>query len=265
MVRSIIAASSGDVIGANIGLVLKQKIEPIDFYPIPTRPITELISGPGNAAFDIKTATVYSGNVRLDLSLQAVIGVGAFKTAQTAKLTLSPLAPSGIRSQLNHNVVLKRPYVNTTGFAIPEPPYARYNISEELEKVFRETNVLYWAKALLKLTYDFIDHSIADAGASPPFDIPRLRFVEAGLMLAYSERLNAPKGARQPRAGTVSTAYLVEEVIDCPVDEFTKFIHNSDPNPLPDPGESGYGIAQFLAFTQHVQYMKMVLELWYPD
>ncbi|KIK79126.1 hypothetical protein PAXRUDRAFT_162139, partial [Paxillus rubicundulus Ve08.2h10] len=171
-------------------------IEPVDSYPIPTHPVTELITGPRNATFDIKNATAYSGNVRLNLTSQAVIGVGAFKTTQSARLTLSPLAPSGIGSQHNHNVVLKRPYINTTNFASPEPPYAHYSITKELEKVFHKMNVLYWAKALLKLMYNFIDSSIADAGASPPFDIPHLHFVEASLMLACSERQNAPKGPR---------------------------------------------------------------------
>ncbi|KIJ61402.1 hypothetical protein HYDPIDRAFT_96509 [Hydnomerulius pinastri MD-312] len=118
-----------------------------------------------------------------------------------------------------------------------------YQSCEEFEKSFREGNVLYWAKSLLKMTYDFIDRALGKAAENPPFDIPRLRFVDAGLVLAYSQR-------------PVSTAYLAEEFISGLEDDFIKFIHNGEPTPLPDPGEPGYEIAEFLAFTQHVQYSK---------
>jgi hypothetical protein len=51
-----------------------------------------------------------------------------------------------------------------------------------------------------------------------------------------------------PRAG-----YLVEELI---TDNFLKYIHNMDCNPMLDPYEVGYEIAEFLACTQHIQYAK---------
>jgi hypothetical protein len=50
-------------------------------------------------------------------------------------------------------------------------------------------------------------------------------------------------------------AFLLKEVIMGK--DFTKFIHNMDPNPLLDPDQDGYDFALFLAFTQHVQYVKM--------
>ncbi|KAG2367892.1 hypothetical protein BDR07DRAFT_207453 [Suillus spraguei] len=51
-----------------------------------------------------------------------------------------------------------------------------------------------------------------------------------------------------PRAG-----YLVEELI---TDDFIKYIHNMDCNPMLDPYEVGYEIAEFLACTQHIQFAK---------
>jgi hypothetical protein len=48
-------------------------------------------------------------------------------------------------------------------------------------------------------------------------------------------------------------AYLVEELI---TDEFLKYIHNMDCNPVLDPYEAGYEITAFLACTQHIQYAK---------
>ncbi|KIJ08082.1 hypothetical protein PAXINDRAFT_89386 [Paxillus involutus ATCC 200175] len=147
---------------------------------------------------------------------------------------------------------MKRPYIRKDGFSQPKPPYTRYSTTDELEKVFCEANVLYWAKALMKMTYDFIERNLGKAKEPPPFEIPRIRFVEAGLVLAYAQ---TTKGLRGPRAGTVSIAYLAEEEIKS--DEgFVKYIHNGDCTPIPEPHEPGYDIALFLAFTQHVQYLK---------
>ncbi|KAI6115137.1 hypothetical protein EDD16DRAFT_1551096 [Pisolithus croceorrhizus] len=50
-------------------------------------------------------------------------------------------------------------------------------------------------------------------------------------------------------------AYLLEEKIICD-GVFTKFIHNVDCSPLLNPDEDGYDTAEFLCFTQHVQYVK---------
>ncbi|KAG1831398.1 hypothetical protein EV424DRAFT_1314591, partial [Suillus variegatus] len=117
-------------------------------------------------------------------------------------------------------------------------------------KLFREANILYWAKVLLGLIYDFIDCAIAGMHDPPPFSIPHMRFIEAGLALSYtqgSSKSTIKTGV--PRAG-----FLLEEVIDDK--DFTEFIHNMDLNPLLDPDQDGYDFAQFLAFTQHVQYTK---------
>ena len=157
---------------------------------------------------------------------------------------------------------MKRPYHtsgtgNTTGDK-SKIQINRYVLRQELEKLFREANVLYWARSLMKMTYSFIDHAVIASPTPPPFKIPRLRFVEAGLALAYTQ---APEPtlsvlASPSRSSTRMTgAYLLEEKIICDSD-FTKFVHNSDCAPLLDRDEDGYDIAEFLCFTQHVQYVK---------
>ncbi|KAG1828238.1 hypothetical protein EV424DRAFT_1318562 [Suillus variegatus] len=123
-----------------------------------------------------------------------------------------------------------------------------------MPKLFREANVLYWAKALLGLVYDFIEHAVASTSESLPFNIPHVRIVEAGLAISFF-----PGGAKPSvKTGTTHVVFLLEEVIDCGDEDrdFTKFIHNMDPNPLLDPEDYGYDFALFLAFTQHVQYVK---------
>ncbi|KAG0708674.1 hypothetical protein DFH29DRAFT_794821, partial [Suillus ampliporus] len=106
-----------------------------------------------------------------------------------------------------------------------------------------EANVLYWAGPLLEFAYNYIDHCIARSTNPPPFTIPRLRFIEAGLAL----QKDVPLGP----------GFLLEELIgDDDSRNFIKYIHNMDCNPLLDADEFGYDIAAFLACTQHIQYAK---------
>ncbi|KIK75056.1 hypothetical protein PAXRUDRAFT_173917 [Paxillus rubicundulus Ve08.2h10] len=49
------------------------------------------------------------------------------------------------------------------------------------------------------------------------------------------------------------------------VRSFKNFIHNGDLAPLPDPGESGYEIAEFLAFTQQIWYHKARGQVYISD
>ncbi|KIM50424.1 hypothetical protein SCLCIDRAFT_145520 [Scleroderma citrinum Foug A] len=187
-------------------------------------------------AFDIKTAELFSRNIRLDRSVNAIVGVGTFKTAQSTQLTLSPLARSGIGSVPNHDIVLKRPYINDTPDGPACPPFARFTLKDESNILYCEANVLYWAKALLKMTYEFINHTIDAAKERPPFDVPCLCFVDAGLLLAYS---NAPSTAEEGSLPSVKTStvvtmmYLTKELIPTPPDSntFVKYIHNGDAAP----------------------------------
>lgn len=241
---------------------MKQKSEAIDFYLIPTHDIAELVNG--KEAFDIKTIDCISGTMRLTRSRGDIIGVGAFKTAQRARLNLSPLRHSGLGSQPNEEIVIKRPY--GPGDDKPGARYLRLTLHDETTKLFREANILYWAKALLNMTYNYIHHCISEASKEPPFNIPTLRFVDAGLVFAYTQKLNASQ--------SIYAAYIAEELIDVtpvgPDSEnadsgFVKFIHNSSPNPYPIPSEYEYEIAEFLAFTQHVQYANTGGQVYISD
>ncbi|KAG2368381.1 hypothetical protein BDR07DRAFT_1269887, partial [Suillus spraguei] len=104
-------------------------------------------------------------------------------------------------------------------------------------KQFKEANVLYWANSLLDLTYAFVNCCVAASSTPPPFDIPHLHFIHAGLALSFlpGQMIVAKPGGP---------------------DAFVKFIHNTDCDPLLDPGKDGYSTALFLAFTQHIQYEK---------
>ncbi|KAG2048528.1 hypothetical protein BDR06DRAFT_862630, partial [Suillus hirtellus] len=101
-----------------------------------------------------------------------------------------------------------------------------FTLIDEMPKLFREVNVLYWAKALLGLVYDFIECAVASTSESLPFNIPHVRIVEAGLAISFF------LGDAKPsvKTGTTRAVFLLEEVIDCGDEgcDFTKFIHNMD-------------------------------------
>jgi hypothetical protein len=130
---------------------------------------------------------------------------------------------------------------------------------DELKHVLKESIVMYWAKSLLNYTYDYIDHHISTSPTPPPFDIPRVRFVDAGVALGYGQRSasSKPGDKSNTKAGTVSAVYLLEErIVFDDNQEFTKFIHNMDYVPSLDEDQYGYDLAVFLAFTQHIQYVQ---------
>ena len=120
------------------------------------------------------------------------------------------------------------------------------------------------------MTYEFIDNAIDSAKEPPPFDIPHLRFVDAGLLLAYS---NAPATTEEgglplvKTSAVVSMMYLGEELIPTLSDgeDFVKYIHNGDVAPCDLLDPDAENIVQFLAFTQHAQYDKTGGQVYISD
>ncbi|KAI6102259.1 hypothetical protein F5141DRAFT_984319, partial [Pisolithus sp. B1] len=133
-------------------------------------------------------------------------------------------------------------------------------LKDESSILYCEANMLYWAKALLKMTYDFIDCAVQGAEASPPFNIPHLHFVDAGLLLMYSSAAVAlPEGSKCPAkpSGMVCTMFLAKELIPTMSDaDFIKYIHNGNTEPCDLISARAEEITLFLAFMQHVQYTR---------
>ncbi|KAG2353191.1 hypothetical protein BDR07DRAFT_1246484, partial [Suillus spraguei] len=105
-----------------------------------------------------------------------------------------------------------------------------FALVDELPKLFREANVLYWAKALLVSRLKSYYHAVAGAAEPPPFNIPHVCFVEAGLALSYCQDSSKPAS----KAASVCAGFLLKEVIDGGDEDFVKYIHNMDPDPLLD-------------------------------
>ncbi|KIO08033.1 hypothetical protein M404DRAFT_135048 [Pisolithus tinctorius Marx 270] len=247
------ALQVGGSANVDIGLVMKTKLDSIIFYPIPTLRLEEILNDTDKHAFSLNHAKSFSGQLHFDTSSHSLLGVGGFKTAHHAYLLLNPMAPSGLGSLPRHPVVLKRPY---HGGNSANKQYKHYVLAQELPLLFWEVNVLYWAKSLLQMTYEYINLAIRDAAdISIPVwiaNIPHLHFVEAGLALIYSTTSKGPSTS----TGSVVAAYLLEEKIECGDSKFTKFIHNVQYSSLLEPDHDAFHIAEFLVFTQHIQYMK---------
>ncbi|KAG1763418.1 hypothetical protein EV702DRAFT_1051821 [Suillus placidus] len=262
--------NGGSMDAARAPKVYDLRNEDIQFHQIPVRPLADILKTPQHRSFELDISNSSIGQLTIDVPLRSMIGIGAFKTAHPGWLSLSPLSSSGLGSRTQQDVIVKRPFYRPsshTGAAAGSNTLkiARYALADELQKLLNESNVLYWAKSLLNFTYEYIDHCIDAASSPPSFQIPRVRFVDAGIALAFSHHSSNTQGTSNQapttdiKAGTFSAVYLLEEPVtfDSPGNQtFTKFIHNKDCEPSLDDDEYGYDLAVFLAFTQHIQYAK---------
>lgn len=185
------------------------------------------------------------------------LGIGTFKTAQPGFLTLIHLTTDGLGQKPNEGVAVKRMYVrrskpteaNPDGWSI-----TRLMASDEFRKTLMEANVLLWAVSLMTFTYSFIDHFIQNSPHSPPFEIPQVRFVHAGVAIVH-QAIAAPLAHNK---SSIFRSYLIEEFINEENNGFYKFINNGSAVPVQLPSADGTlsVLAEFLSFTQHVQYHK---------
>ncbi|KAG2151647.1 uncharacterized protein EDB93DRAFT_1083073 [Suillus bovinus] len=208
--------------------------ETIQFFPIWNCLLSDILKDPQHHAFCLDPELSQADMLSIEASLKKMIGVGDFKTAHPGWLTLFSAHPTILETELGfhlqQNVAVKHPFYKIypqgsnsssmpSNFAI-----GQYIINDEMAKFFREANVLYWARSLLQFAYDFIDHSISCSTEPPPFDIPHLCFVNAGLAALYAQPLPTTSHQKSkvniPRSG-----YLVEELIS---GKFLKYIHNMD-------------------------------------
>lgn len=232
--------------------------EHIQFYRIPTRPLADILKNVKYRSFTLDSSQSIIGQLMVNASIRSMLGAGGFKTAHPGWLSLTPLMESGLGSIAGQAVAVKRPFYKVYPSAgNPSYKIGCFALADEIPKLFREANILYWSNSLLQLTYAFIDRCITSSTESPPFEIPRVRFVDAGLALSYSQCGSKAPAKGGSKVGSSCVGYLVEELIEGGHTEFVKFIHNMDSNPLLDYDDYRYEVAVFFASTQHVQYIKM--------
>jgi hypothetical protein len=124
-----------------------------------------------------------------------------------------------------------------------------YDGPKQGELLMGEINCARWANALMRLVYDFIKDEDAKRG-KPSFPIPDLRYVNVALAVS----------TQKDRA-----TYLLEEVIEEPDGGFRKYINNTIAVPLSSNDPRRKETGAFLAFTQHVQYLKTGKQAFVSD
>jgi hypothetical protein len=110
----------------------------------------------------------------------------------------------------------------------------------QVTKLSAEINCLRWASALMGIVYDYIDQHIEKYG-NPTFSVPRMKFVASALAMV----------------DTNHETFMLEDRIEDTVDgAFVKYIGNGSAKPYIFSDADNTHRANFLAFCQHVQYLK---------
>ncbi|KAJ6474356.1 hypothetical protein C8R45DRAFT_834944, partial [Mycena sanguinolenta] len=147
------------------------------------------------------------------------IGIGTFKTAHIGRLSLIHLPKQGLGTVPNELVAVKRMYRRrtqnaTTGNWVT----SRFPPADEHAMAIQEANLLYWASSIMDFTYSFIHLFLSSTDEEPPFTIPQLRFVHAGVAVSHDQ----VAGTNLSNTSSIRRTYLVEEFIDEESDGFVK-------------------------------------------
>ena len=166
--------------------------------------------------------------------------VGTFKKAQFGVL-YNPMDGKSTPKRVCLKQCIRRS-PPTTAIGPSRHEVIVYDNRKQAELLTTEINCLSWARGLMGLVYDFLHYGVARYGP-PPQPIPEMSFVSASLAV----------GVDGPR-----DTFLLEDVIDRQKEgKFVKYISNNSAKPVVfenDPERTQ--IAQFLAFCQHVQYIR---------
>lgn len=110
-----------------------------------------------------------------------------------------------------------------------------------------EVNCLGWASALMDVVYCFMKKEDSVRG-SPPFEVPQMRYVQAGLAIQVSKDLEGTDK---------QNVYLLEEFIDSEDPGwFVKYLNNNSAKPFKFKDKERSIRAEFLSFCQHVQFIE---------
>ena len=114
----------------------------------------------------------------------------------------------------------------------------------QVRNLTMEIACLVWACVLHSLVYKFVDKGITLHGV-PPFRIPHMRFVKASLAIeCVTSEFDEAR------------AFLLKEVIGGDEGHFRKYLNNVSAAPVSFTNKDDEERAEFLAFSQHVQYFK---------
>ena len=218
---------------------------PVVFYRVKERSLAEIIK-----------ESDYRKNIDWNRLLQVVLHLNLSADSQVSgmfKITSFGMAGEPLFGNGTRDICVKQIFTTKTR----EVPNGKGQMVRVQQKVavdkqaqaaamglMTEVNCLSWSKVMLKMTYQFINQALAASGiVDLPFEIPRMRFVDAGLAWEQREGRNR--------------IFLVEELISKDKEGiFRKYLHNGSAYPCYFGDNDDGNQAEFLAFSQHVQYWK---------
>lgn len=228
--------------------------ERIEFFKLTACALDELLQGKSSNGVHFFTCNPQqAAQGSLTVNHSSNIGVGTFKSAHRGHLTLIHLPIEGLGTTPNALVAAKRLYRKRARKANSDAwVLSRHSAADEYAKTLQEANLLYWGCSLMTFTYSFIHHFVAQAEEEPPFTIPDLRFVHAGVAVVHDQTV----GTNVNNTSSMRRTYLLEEFIDTSQEEFVKFVHNGEAVPHLSSNDPLYEIAELICFTHLVQYFK---------
>ncbi|KAJ3712619.1 hypothetical protein C8R42DRAFT_727784 [Lentinula raphanica] len=205
-------------------------------YPLPRWSWSELVKEPVKCQ-DLR-ANFEGKELSVTLDTNQKSRQGSFKMALTDCVTSEVIVGAST------SVCLKRCFIRSSDGGVAQLPEDR-----QYHELSIELNCILWAKVLLDLVYAFMSQVDAMRCSQPRFAVPRLRFVDAALVIARRE--------------DHEEFYMMEECIGgdgCNDWPFLKYICNNSAHPIlvdtTSPRASEKNLcARFLAFAQHVQYV----------
>ncbi|KAJ7273843.1 hypothetical protein C8J57DRAFT_1040824, partial [Mycena rebaudengoi] len=84
-----------------------------------------------------------------------------------------------------------------------------------------------WAISIMDFTYSLVHQFIDNSPHPPPFQIPNIRFVHAGVAIAHEQTAGPVSSSKS----TIVRPYLIEEFFDESKDGFHKFFNNGSAIP----------------------------------
>jgi hypothetical protein len=231
-------------------------------YPVECQKWTQLLDNaaePTKISIDKEENNFYlekpmTSTLQLDLTTSN-IKQGGFKLA-----AFGTSMPAVFKAGRAEAICAKRTYnavervVEVDGSLMKKVVNVPYEGEIQFQHLTMDVSCLVWAQALLDIVYDFIKEESGDP-TKLPFHIPQFRFVEAAIAIEQSSTTTVKK-----------TSFLLEEVIDKDIEgPFRKYLNNVSPEPLVMETKEDEERANFLAFSQHVQYWKTKKQVFVSD
>jgi Alpha-kinase family len=221
---------------------------------------TQIVSSIGKEGNNFYLGKPLTSTLQLDLTASNV-KKGGFKVA-----AFGTSMPGVFKAGCAEAICAKRTYnavervVEVDGSLTKKIVNVPHEGEKQLQNLTMEVSCLVWAQALLDIVYDFIkESSDLDPTKIPnspqTFRIPQFRFVKSAIAIEQSSSTSVKK-----------TTFLLEEVIDVNTEgPFRKYLNNVSPEPLVMEMKEDEERAEFLAFSQHVQYWKTKKQVFVSD